>query len=202
MQEDCGAVTPRIAQRVRSAPDHGYGRCFGLDRLDCAVRTRSLVSGVTTAARRQAALDTKLQSEAWLSKRSKPPCAPQRVSRLAALCRFAPKKELTIRQSSVARLVVRIERHLPFKHGAGNIEQAISNATQRPSMPITPAPQLGVALAADRIMLSGDTRPTIDRILQPFIAGISPDHDVLLAAAASDRGDTLQSPQGMVISPP
>src|SRR5207245_5829872 len=52
------------------------------------------------------------------------------------------------------------------------------------------------------VMLDGAPGPVIEGLMQAIVAGMSPDHDAALAAAAGDRGDARQHPQGVVISRP
>src|ERR1700720_4505774 len=49
-------------------------------------------------------------------------------------------------------------------------------------------------------MLDSSTRPVMDGVLQPLVAGKGADHEALFAAAPGDRSRACQSPQGMVIS--
>src|SRR5260221_5703573 len=49
-------------------------------------------------------------------------------------------------------------------------------------------------------MLDSSTRPVMDGVLQPFVAGKAADHEALFAAAPGDRSRACQSPQGVVIS--
>src|SRR5215204_6974752 len=86
------------------------------------------------------------------------------------------------------RFVIWIEQDLPFQERAENIEQPIGDTAQGPSMAVPAAAQLGIALAADRIMLDGYAAPMINGLLQPLIAGMAPHHDAGLAAAAGHRG--------------
>src|SRR6267154_5543386 len=51
-------------------------------------------------------------------------------------------------------------------------------------------------------MLDSSTRPVMDGVLQPFVAGEAADHEALFAAAPGDRSGACQSPQGVVISSP
>jgi hypothetical protein len=50
-------------------------------------------------------------------------------------------------------------------------------------------------------MLDGDTRPVMDRALQPPVAGEAADDEALLAALPRHWGCPCQSAQSMVISP-
>src|SRR5215211_6849880 len=57
------------------------------------------------------------------------------------------------------RFVIWIEQDLPLQERAENIEQPIGDTAQCPSMAVPAAAQLGIALAADRIMLDGPRGP-------------------------------------------
>src|SRR5215211_7930462 len=98
--------------------------------------------------------------------------------------------------------VIWIEQDLPFQERAENIEQPIGDTAQCPSMAVAAAAQLGIALAADRIMLDGHAGPMVDGVLQPRVAGMASHHDAALAAAAGYWGHARQYPQHVVISPP
>ena len=74
----------------------------------------------------------------------------------------------------------RIERCLALQQRAEEIEQAIAEAasgrgTGRP---------FGITTFADRVMLHGDAGPLIEDVAQPVVAGVSPQHDAGLSAAA------------------
>src|ERR1700704_1659344 len=112
-----------------------------------------------------------------------------------ALCRAAGRDEgmaaqsnkgigRSRRHSCLRTRIVGIEQRLPLEQRAQDIEQSIADAAQRPGVAVPAAAQLGVALFADRIMLNGGTSPVIDGVLQPRVAGIAPQHDAALAAAA------------------
>ena len=51
-------------------------------------------------------------------------------------------------------------------------------------------------------MLNGGPRPMIEGVLQPVIAGMPPQHDAALAAAAGHRRHARQRPQHVIISSP
>src|SRR3984893_11467264 len=51
-------------------------------------------------------------------------------------------------------------------------------------------------------MLDSSTRPVMDGVLQPFVAGKAADHEALFAAAPGDRSSACQGPYGAVISFP
>ena len=60
--------------------------------------------------------------------------------------------------------VVGIEERLPFEQRAEDIEQSIADTAQRPPMTVTAPAQRAVVLSADRIVLTGATRPVIEAV--------------------------------------
>src|SRR3954452_4842468 len=104
--------------------------------------------------------------------------------------------------SSLRALVICFEEHLALEQGAKHIEQAITDAAQRPTMAVSSVAQRRISVSTGRIMLDGDACPMIDCIAQSVVAGESPQHDQALAAAASDRGHSRQQTQNVVISSP
>src|SRR5262249_42105043 len=99
-------------------------------------------------------------------------------------------------------LVIGVEQDLPLEQGAQDRQQAVADATQGTPMAVSALAQRRVLPAAGGIMLNGDPCPVIDGFLQALVAGMSPDDDAALAAAAGDRGDAGQHPQGVVVSSP
>src|SRR5438445_9251933 len=68
-------------------------------------------------------------------------------------------------------------------------------------MTMTAAAQFGVTLPTDRILLRGHAGPVIERLRQAGVAGVPPQYDVTLAAAAGDGSGARQRAQDVVISP-
>src|SRR2546428_2802928 len=99
-------------------------------------------------------------------------------------------------------LVIGVEQDLPLEQGAQDRQQPIADAAQRASMAVPALAQRRVLPAAGWIMLNGDPRPVIEGLMQAIVAGMSPDHDAALAAAAGDRGGPPPTPPSRAISPP
>src|ERR1700676_764974 len=86
------------------------------------------------------------------------------------------------------RLVVGIVERLALERGAQHIEQSVADPAQSPRMTVSTPAQFGITRFARWVVLGGDAGPMIDGILQTLVAGVTSQHDALLAAAPGDRG--------------
>ncbi len=87
-----------------------------------------------------------------------------------------------------------------MQQGAGEKEQAIADASQGPTVAVAATSELGVFGSAARVMLHGDARPMVDRLLQPLVAGQAMQGDAGLAAAARHRSGAGPGAQNRVCS--
>ena len=72
--------------------------------------------------------------------------------------------------------IIRIENFLIFQHCAGHLEQPISHTSQSSGMSVPPVSKSRVFGFADRIMLTGDSSPMIDGVLQLRVDGSTTEH--------------------------
>src|SRR6516165_10519634 len=101
----------------------------------------------------------------------------------------------------VPNLVGGVEQSLLFEQGAGHRQQAVGDGAQGAAMAVAAPAQRGITAAAERVVLGGEARPMLERVLEPLIAGITTDDDAGFAAAAGHRGHPGQGAQGVIISP-
>jgi hypothetical protein len=88
-----------------------------------------------------------------------------------------------------------------FEQGAGHRQQAVGDGAQGPAVAVAALAQRGIAAAAESVVLGCETRPMIERVREPLIAGITTHDNAGFAAAAGYRGHSGQAAQGVIISP-
>src|SRR5215472_11267319 len=89
-----------------------------------------------------------------------------------------------------------------LQQGAGDGEQAVGDGAQGAAVAVPATTQCGVAAATGLVMLEGDARPMIERVLQPLVTGIAADDEAGLAAAPGYWCHTGQAAQGVIVSAP
>src|SRR3990172_10389966 len=93
-----------------------------------------------------------------------------------------------------------VEEGAVGEHGAGDGEEAVADAAEGAAVGVAAMAESGVAVAALRIVLDGDTSPVIDGIAEAAMAGQAAEDEGVLAAAAGDGGDAGQRPPGAGVS--
>ena len=77
------------------------------------------------------------------------------------------------RGDSLPGLMGGIRQGVLLKQGAGDGEQAVGDRAQGAAVAVPQTTQCGIAAATELVVLDGDARPMIERVLQPLVAGIA-----------------------------
>src|SRR2546430_9707036 len=96
------------------------------------------------------------------------------------------------RTGGVANLVAGVEQRLLFEQGAGHRQQAVGDGAQGAAVTVAALAQRGITAAAELVVLGCETRPMIERVREPLIAGITAHDDAGFAAAAGYPGPSRQ----------
>ena len=76
------------------------------------------------------------------------------------------------RAGGVANLVAGVEQRLLFEQGAGHRQQAVGDGAQGAAVTVAALAQCSITAAAESVVLGCQTRPMIERVREPLIAGM------------------------------
>src|SRR5258708_17190656 len=93
-----------------------------------------------------------------------------------------------------------IEQRMRSQHRTGDGKHSVGDGSQCAPMRMAAFAQLGVASAAQPVVLNGGPRPVIDSSPQTHVTGLAHNHDAALAAPLGHRRDTAQTAERVIIS--
>jgi hypothetical protein len=85
-----------------------------------------------------------------------------------------------------------VEGGAGFRHCTGDIEEAVSDRSQRPTMTVPAAFESGVFGPALGVMLDGNERPMVHGVAELAMAGLSSDDNAAFARPLGNRRDPVK----------
>ena len=87
------------------------------------------------------------------------------------------------RAGGVPNFVGGVEQRLLFEQGAGHRQQAVGDGAQGAAVAVAALAQRSITAAAENVVLGCETRPMIERVREPLVAGITTHDDAVVFCA-------------------